>query len=871
MKVGDHPGPYLILDSLGAGGMGAVFRARDERLGREVAIKVLPGSFASDPDRLRRFEIEARAAGGLDHPNLLVIHDVGTHEGHPFLVSELLEGENLRTRLHRGPLPSSQTLAVASQIASGLAAAHEHNIIHRDLKPENLFLTKDGRTKILDFGLAKELPSKDGAIQDETFTQPNELTAPGRLLGTPGYMSPEQLRGQPVDHRSDIFAFGCVLFEMVSGRAPFTRPTMADTIAAILAEEPPLSGTWCHEVPPALVRIIRRCLEKRPGARFQSVRDIAFALEEISLTSGEVTTPQKPPGTKRSVLLAWAGVAVAGATVLGALFWARWRTPPTVPLDSRRIVVTVFNNQTDDPGLDPLGRMTSDWITQGLSRIKGLDVAPSTSVLVAQPAGAKGLGFPESAGDLLAHVAELTGAGVIVSGEYYQRGDSLQFQARVTDARAKRLLAALDPVSGPKSDPIQAIDVLRQRVMGSVAMLFEGYAGIADFKVDPTPPRYDSYLEFIAGFELFLTDDAEALRHFERAAALDPDQTAPLFYAAYILWQQGDYERVDQVIRSLSAKREKLTESGRHWLDGITAFSAHRFPDALNDIHQAWVLAPTDPLTVLWMGHLARLSNRPREAIDILSTMRQRPWGTHRVSTLVLMNLCAAYHVLGEYENELEEARRSFHPNPDPLLNADIEIRALSALGRESEARDILKKSLGIGPGGLTSLGELLLDSAQEFRAHGHRAASLEAASEAIGWFRQRFDAEPRRPVFAAGLLDSLRYAERWDEAFALCGDLIRASPDNAGLLGIQGALAARRGDKPTAQRIDRELAQMKGSYLFGTQTYGRACIAAQLGEEEQALALLRQAHAEGVPFNLRTHRDIDLEPLRKHPDLKDL
>ena len=240
LAVGTKLGPYEILAPLGAGGMGEVYRARDERLKRDVAVKVLPGSLSSDPERLKRFEQEAQAAGGLNHPNITAVYDVGQHDGAPYVVQELLEGETLRATLLHGRLPSRKAIDYASQIARGLAAAHEKGVVHRDLKPENLFLTRDGRAKILDFGLAKLIQPRqqDGGSPSVLPTQ-GEATEPGVVLGTLGYMSPEQVRGRPADARSDIFAFGCVLYEMLSGQRAFRGDTAADTMSAILTREPP--------------------------------------------------------------------------------------------------------------------------------------------------------------------------------------------------------------------------------------------------------------------------------------------------------------------------------------------------------------------------------------------------------------------------------------------------------------------------------------------------------------------------------------------------------------------------------------------------------------------------------------------------------
>ena len=308
--------------------MGEVYRARDARLGRDVAIKVLSESFARDPERLRRFEQEARAVAALNHPNILGLYDIGTQNGSPYLVSELLEGESLREMLKNGPVPARKAGDYAVQVASGLAAAHEKGIIHRDLKPENLFITKDGRAKILDFGLAKLTQSPTATPGPEGLTVTSSPTVAGVVMGTAGYMSPEQVRGEPVDHRTDIFAFGAVLFEMMTGQRAFHRDTAAETMTAILKEEPPELAESSKVVPPAMDRIVRRCLEKRPEQRFQSAQDLAFALGALSGTDASGAVAAKPPArTVRPWL--WIAAVVALFSV-SALAWLVLRGTPAV-------------------------------------------------------------------------------------------------------------------------------------------------------------------------------------------------------------------------------------------------------------------------------------------------------------------------------------------------------------------------------------------------------------------------------------------------------------------------------------------------------------------------------------------------------------
>ncbi|HTD53089.1 MAG TPA: protein kinase, partial [Thermoanaerobaculia bacterium] len=323
LAAGTRLGPYEILSPLGAGGMGEVYRARDTRLGREVAVKVLPAEFSADAERLRRFEQESRAAGALNHPNILTIFDVGELDRSPYVVSELLEGETLRQRLAGAALPQRKAVDYGLQIARGLAAAHEMGIVHRDLKPENLFLTRDGRVKILDFGLAKLVSPRVGQAMETDVPTTPVLTEAGRIMGTTGYMSPEQVRGQPADHRSDIFAFGSVLYEMLTGQRAFIRDTGVETMSAILKEDPPLLSSAPSVLPPGIDRVVRRCLEKNREERFQSASDLAFALESLSgfsTTSGAarpVSTSSRPRLGRW--LLAAAGVfaIVAASYLLG--------------------------------------------------------------------------------------------------------------------------------------------------------------------------------------------------------------------------------------------------------------------------------------------------------------------------------------------------------------------------------------------------------------------------------------------------------------------------------------------------------------------------------------------------------------------------
>jgi serine/threonine protein kinase len=332
LTSGTKLGRYEILTSAGAGGMGEVYRARDARLNRDVAIKVLPVAFASDPERLRRFQQEAQAVAALNHPNILAIHDFGEHEGSPYIVTEFLEGETLRVRLGAGHLPVRKVSEYAEQIARGLAAAHEKGIVHRDLKPENIFVTRDGRVKILDFGLAK-LVRQEGALAADAATLASQ-TERGVVMGTVGYMSPEQVKGLAADHRSDLFSFGAILYEMLARKRAFHGDSSVETMSAILKHDPPELTETNRTVPPALGRIVRHCLEKNPEERFQSARDVGFALGALSDSSSSATGAVAV-GTRRA-WRSWARVAAELALLSFALslFFTRHSERPSVSLQA---------------------------------------------------------------------------------------------------------------------------------------------------------------------------------------------------------------------------------------------------------------------------------------------------------------------------------------------------------------------------------------------------------------------------------------------------------------------------------------------------------------------------------------------------------
>ncbi len=466
LRTGQRVGAYTILQLLGSGGSGQVWCAHDERLGREVAIKMLLPFFASDPDRVRRFADEARLAGALNHANILAVYDVGEHGGAPFLVSERLDGETLRARLANGRLSVDKAVAVAVQIARGLAAAHARGIIHRDLKPENVFLRSDGGVKILDFGVAKLLPPADAPQADPSHTV-------GVIVGTAGYMAPEQVTGAPLDERADLFALGVMLYEMLGGQRPFHGASTIETIQAVLSTDPPALTTLNPTVTNALATIVQRLLEKDRESRFQSAADLAWALESLPAMSTDARHEVEARGTSSTRLTArWIPWMAAVVALLALATWARsrsatdqsvhpltrfnWSLPAGLSLDSAPAVAS------DSRRLAFVGRDST-----GISRIFVRDLGELEPGAIAGTEGAKqpfwspdgrSIGF--FANGKLMRVAVEGGAPAVICDAPDARGGAwspsgtIVFQAQYRDTGLSRVSA-----SGGRAEPATVLDV----------------------------------------------------------------------------------------------------------------------------------------------------------------------------------------------------------------------------------------------------------------------------------------------------------------------------------------------------------------------------------------------------------------------------
>ena len=645
LSSGTRLGPYEILAPIGAGGMGEVYRAHDPRLGRDVAIKVLPRVFAEDADRLRRFEQEARAAGALNHPNILAIFDIGSHEGSAFLVMELLSGQNLAERLRTGALLVESALDLAMQVAQGLAAAHQQSIVHRDLKPANLFITTGGRVKILDFGLAKQLPSIATESQTELPTQDVAgATRAGVLLGTVGYMSPEQARGEPTDARSDIFSFGCVLYEMLGGRPPFRRDSVVETLSAILRDEPAALLAARGSVSPNLEGVVRRCLEKRPEDRFPSAHDLALALK-----------------------------AVAGSLRTGQ---------PVVEAAGKSIVVLPFENLSSDPENAFFADGLAEELIADLSKVRALRVISRTSAMHYR-------GTTQS----LPAIARELNVRYVLEGSVRRAGNALRITAQLIEAATDGHLWA-EKYTGTVDDVFD----MQEKVSRAI---------VEALKVELTPQESrrlaDRPIENAYAFECYLKARREilrfdapslenALQYLEEGLRVLPDNPLLLAGVGFVHIQRvnigvGQEESLEKAGAFASRAIYLAPELPQgHLVLGLTAFFHRGMTKAgIEHFKHALAAEPNNPDALRWLGMFCTYLGKSHEAL----ALSERAIAIDPMSPRMYVPLANCHWHDGRFEAALAVLERasSINPNdPSTKVVRATGVPILFFLGRDDEA-----------------------------------------------------------------------------------------------------------------------------------------------------------------------------------------
>jgi eukaryotic-like serine/threonine-protein kinase len=612
LSPGTRLAHFEVVESIGAGGMGEVYRARDSRLGRDVALKVLPDHLAADSEMRARFEHEARAVAAISHPNIMAIHELAMVDGQPVAVVELLEGENLRSRMGRGLLPWREAAQLAAHVADGLAAAHAKGIIHRDLKPENIFITRDGRPKILDFGLARTEPAMAALAAASTFV----ATEPGRVMGTVGYMAPEQVRGEAADAATDIFAFGCTLLEMLTGQRPFVRATPADSLAALLNEPAPnllLSGL---DIPPRLADVVAHCLEKERLHRFASARDLAAALRTLLTDSAATHTTV----TRRR---------------------ARMRSLAVLP----------FVNTSGETEADYLSDGVTESIINSLSQLPKLRVVPRSTVFAYKGVAVN----PRSVG-LALNVDSL------VTGRVMQQGSLLNIQAELVDVATETQVWG-DQYRHPVSDLIslqeqiawQISEALRIRLSAPQQKRFRKRAtGNAD--------AYQAYLRGRHEWSKWRTEGfRSAIGHFEAAISIDPKYALAYAGLAETYGALGYYGQLptDVAMTRASAAAYAALDldpglAQAHVAIGVCRmFHSWDWIGAEHALRKALELEPRNPTIHMYIGLLQTALGRHQEALASMRRGRE----LDPLSVLMQMSVAWAHYFARQYREALDTIR----------------------------------------------------------------------------------------------------------------------------------------------------------------------------------------------------------------------
>ncbi len=663
IAAGARLGPYEIVATIGAGGMGEVWRARDTRLGRDVAIKVLPAEFAEDAERLRRFEREAKATAALSHPNILDVHDVGTFEGVPYLVEELLEGESLKDRLERGALPTREASAIALQIAHGLAVAHEKHIVHRDLKPGNVFLTKDGIAKILDFGLAKLVEGVPVGEADTLTHAPTGATEFGRVLGTVAYMAPEQARGLPVDSRADVFAFGVVLYEMVAGERPFRGATATDTIAAILKEAPPALPS---SVPAGLVELIQKCLAKEPEKRYQGGSEVLDALEAVQPEAVAPVWVSLRRSVRRHPWLAVANAVIA-LVALALVFdvgGVRGRLPGGSSARAVRLAVLPFANLSGDPQQEYLSDgLTQEMIAQlGRLHPASLSVIARTSVMRYKKTEAP-----------IDRIGRELGVDYVLEGSAQREAGRIRISAELIQVRGQTQLWA-DVYERELSGILALQSDVAQKVAGALALklLPAEQARLTNVRA-VNPEAYDAYLKGSQNWIKLTKPDLDtAEQYFDLALSRDPGYAAA-YAGLALVWacrQQMGYAppseagpKAKAAARRALALDDSVAEA--HFaLAGVLTWTDWDFPGAGREWVRAVELNPNSPDALASYSHYLMIVGRPDEAMaQIRKALELDPFNVI-VRTFYAVDLYCARR----YDDAIVEARRGLRTQPDAPL-----------------------------------------------------------------------------------------------------------------------------------------------------------------------------------------------------------
>jgi tRNA A-37 threonylcarbamoyl transferase component Bud32/tetratricopeptide (TPR) repeat protein/TolB-like protein len=847
---------YSIEREIGQGGMATVYLAHDVRHDRDVAVKVLRSELASalGPERFLR---EIKIAAKLQHPHILPLHDSGEADGFLYYVMPYVEGQSLRDKLAtEGELPIGDAVRIIRDVVDALTEAHANGVVHRDIKPENILL-RGRHALVTDFGVAK-------AVSEATSRE--QLTTAGVALGTPAYMAPEQAAADPhLDHRVDIYAVGAVAYELLTGRPVFMGTTPQMILSAHVTEAPQPVTKHRGAVPSALEAVVMRCLEKKPADRFQTAEELLPQLEALATPSGGVTPtgtlPLDPVAKRRWMMLGGATAAAAAFALIAIV--AFLPRGVGMQLDPDRIVVAVFENATGDAAIDQVGGMAGNFITQGLQSTGDVKVVPwqtaRQSSLWIQ--GEKHAGRVR---DPVRALAEETGAGIVVSGTIYLEGDRIQIQAEVTDAAQGELLGSLDPVSGPRDSPTEAVGELRRLIMGFLAVTFDERL-VVPADMSGEPPPFEAYAEFEQGFDAYSNSEYErALPHLRRAHELAPTWGEPLLFLVWSLYNSRDFAAADSLLEALPEIGESLTPYYRAYLESVQALLDGESWRALEAVRRAAEMAPGSRAWYSAAYHSMR-TNRPREAVEALSTLDPER-GVTRGWWAYWAVLADALHAAGESDSALEIIQRGMELFPEwrelALLNYVIPI--LASQGRIAGIGEVLAEvSEGDAPVDLLGYSLGLLYAYEYPTADSLLQQALDGCESTPS---EETAARLHRTTCAR-----VRFlAGKPAEARAILDELVEEYPDSWRIRADRGFYAASSGDTALALADLEWLANLDEPYLFGRHTAERAWITGALGRRAEAVDLLRQAFSEGYP-NWGIRGRIKSVPLRDYPLYQEL
>jgi TolB-like protein/Tfp pilus assembly protein PilF len=721
---GDRLGSYEITDRLGAGGMGQVYRAKDLKLGRDVAVKVLREELAADPERLRRFEQEARSASALNHPNIITIHDIGKHEDTPYIAMELVEGKTLKEMLSGGPLPIKELFELATQIVEGLAKAHSGGIIHRDLKPANLMVTEDGFVKILDFGLAKLLSSPSGA-DSELETLPMEGTAAGAVMGTVGYMSPEQARGLTANFRTDQFSLGSILYEMATGKRAFLRDSSVQTLSAIIEDEPEPPTRINRQTPSDLQSIIQRCLTKDPGGRYASTRDLAKGLREAAERFSKM--------------------------------------PPSSVEEQPSIAVLPFANMSADPEQEYFCDGMAEEIINAMAQVKGLRVLARMSAFsfkgknldvreMGKKLGVETVleGSVRKAGQRLRITAQLVNVadGYHIWSQRFDRDaeDIFAIQDDISLAIVDRLKVELlsderDAVAKKPTENIEAYNLYLKGIHFTHRYAEEGFKkGIEHFekalRLDPgyasayagmahcyKELSFLSYLSAGEGYpkakeavkKALEIDDSLGEAHatmgsikficdwdmdspeidFQRALALSPGSVEVHFMYAYYLFLCGKFENATTIAKR-ATELDPLSAFANAWL-GFSYYYANRYDESIEQHKHVLDLDPNFIWSLIYLSYNYTMKGMHSEAIPFLERAIS-VWPTDD-DPILLSNGGWVYAKAGQEEKARELLERLLELSHKSTFDPSGVAQVYSALAQHDEAFEWLERGYEVRSG----------------------------------------------------------------------------------------------------------------------------------------------------------------------------